>query len=141
MFAVRRGFNFKSGLSAEITTSYVTTVEEDDELEDDVLLSLLSPRRSCSSFPSKTSFGYASTVNETRCPSCTLPISASSTSAMICIFVKSAAIVNKVGVSKPAATVCPSSTALLITTPLIGRVIVAYSMFRRTLTIEAWLSS
>ena len=33
MFAVRRGFNFRSGLSAEITTSYVTTVDDDDEFE------------------------------------------------------------------------------------------------------------
>ncbi len=34
-------------------------------------------------------------------------------------------MVKSVGVSKPAATVCPSSTARLMTTPSIGEVIVA----------------
>ena len=40
--------------------------------------------------------------------------------------VRSCAMVKRVGVLKLAATVCPSSTALLSTTPSIGAVIVAY---------------
>lgn len=35
-------------------------------------------------------------------------------------------MVNRVGVSKPDATVCPSSTARLMTTPSMGEVMVAY---------------
>ena len=41
------------------------------------------------------------------------------------IYVRSAAMVNKVGVSNPEATVCPSSTSRLMTTPSIGEVMVA----------------
>ena len=46
-------------------------------------------------------------------------------------------MVKSVGVSNPAATVCPSSTARLITTPSIGDVMVAYPKLRRTLTMSA----
>jgi hypothetical protein len=52
-------------------------------------------------------------------------MSASSTSAMTRICVRSLAMVKRVGVSKPAATVCPSSTARLMTTPSMGEVMVA----------------
>ena len=47
-------------------------------------------------------------------------MSASSTLASICIFVRSRAIVKSVGVWKLAATVCPTSTFREITTPSTG---------------------
>ena len=53
-------------------------------------------------------------------PSRICPISASSTDASTCILVVSAAISNKLGVWKLAATVVPGSTSLLIMTPLAG---------------------
>ena len=47
-------------------------------------------------------------------------MSASSTSATTCMLCKSLAIVNRVGVLKEAATVCPTSTPLEMTMPSIG---------------------
>ena len=112
--AVRPGFSFRSLLGALMTTSYVTT-----------LLSVVACWRTCVTAPSKTSLGKASTVNETRCPSFTSPMSASSTSAMTRMSVRSWAILNSVGVLKLEATVWPSSTSLDRTTPSMGLVMVA----------------
>ena len=69
--------------------------------------------------------GNASTVKLTRWPSRTSPMSASSTSAITRICVRSCAMLNRVGVLKLEATVCPSSTSLLSTTPSMGLVMVA----------------
>ena len=97
-----------------MTTSYVTT-----------LLSVVACCRTCVTTPWKVSLGKASTEKLTRCPSFTSPMSASSTSAMTRMSVRSLAMVKRVGVLKLEATVCPSSTSFFSTTPSMGLVMVA----------------
>ena len=65
------------------------------------------------------------TVEITRCPTLTSPMSASSTAAMTRIRRRSAATVNSTGDCSIDATVCPGSTLRVMTTPSIGERITA----------------
>ena len=81
-------------------------------------------RRTWLTVPLKGSSGKESTVNWPFSPARTWPMSASSMAASTFIFVRSWAMTNSVGVLKEAATVWPTSTARLTTTPLTGALIV-----------------
>ena len=74
--------------------------------------------------------GYACTVNLTLWPFSICPMSFSSTSASICIFLRSFAITKSSGAWKLEAIVCPASTERSITVPEIGERIFVFSEVR-----------
>ena len=95
------------------------------------LCTIWAALRTCTIRPLKVSPGKASTVNFAGPSTRTRPMSASSTLASTCIFVRSLAMVKRVGAARLAATVCPTSTARDTTTPSTGARIVVYSRSRR----------
>ena len=109
------GFNIRSGLSTATITGYVTT-----------FWLTVAFRRIWETLPRKFRSGYASTVKRTGCPTFTVPMSDSETSAETCILVRSCAIVKRVGAWNEAATVCPTSYCRATTTPSIGATIFVY---------------
>ena len=64
-------------------------------------------------------------MNFAGCPTLIRLMSASSTLVSICIFVRSWAMVKRVGVWNEAATVCPTSTLRETTMPSTGDLMVA----------------
>jgi len=84
----------------------------------------MGSRRTWLTVPLNCSSGKESTVNWPPWPGLTWPMSASSMAASIFILVRSWAMTKSVGVLKEAATVWPTSTARLTTTPLTGALMV-----------------
>ena len=76
--------------------------------------------RTCFTFPRKIRPGNASTVNVASSPSSIRPTSDSSIEVSTCISAKFLAITKISGDCKLAATVCPTSTLRLTTTPSTG---------------------
>ena len=113
MFAVMPGNSLPPGLSASMITGYVTTLEV-----------VVDAMRTCVTTPLNLTPGYESTVNETGCPSRTLPMSASGTVASTWMRFRSVAMLRSGTAFIDETTVCPSSTDRLITTPFTGETIV-----------------
>ena len=78
--------------------------------------------RTWSTWPSKVSPGKASTVKRAACPGRMRPTSVSSTLTSTRMSRRFCAITNSSGACRLAATVCPRSTARLITMPSTGEV-------------------
>ncbi len=81
---------------------------------------MIGASRTWETVPQKVRSGYASTVNDAFWPTLAFPTSVSLTLVSTCIFVRSCAIRNRVGVWKLAATVCPIVMLRETTVPSTG---------------------
>ncbi len=127
--AVMPGRSAPSLLFTITTLVYVTTFE-----------TVVGFWRTCCTVAWKVRLGYASTLKSTPSPARTRPMSGSPTARSSSILPRSWAMVNRVGVCKLAATVCPIDTLRAITVPSTGEVMmVCARLALATATLACWM--